>query len=77
MEEKKDALVPAPKAEDAPRTPIEEDYRQAKAYFKESMVQAVKTNAALVTVLGMFVVRGVRYAWEAVRRYLPGQRDGM
>ena len=77
MEEKKDSLVAVPKTEEPPHTPIEEDYLQAKAYFKESMLQAVKTNAALVTVLGMFVVRGVRYAWEAVRRYFPGQRDGM
>lgn len=77
MEEKKDALIPVPETEKPLHTPIEEDYQQAKAYFKESMVQAVKTNAALVTVLGMFVVRGVRYAWETLRRYLPGQRDGM
>ena len=77
MEEKKDSLVPVPEPEEQPRTPIEEDYQQAKTYFKESMVQAAKTNAALVTVLAMFVVRGARYAWEALRRYLPGQRDGL
>lgn len=79
MDEKKGALVPVEKAEDsdaaAPEvTPVEEEYRQAKSYFQESAVQAVRTNAALLTVLGLFVVRGVRYAWEAVSRYFPWNR---
>ncbi|NCD26675.1 MAG: hypothetical protein EOL86_13945 [Deltaproteobacteria bacterium] len=74
MEKKDKALVPVPKTEEPPCTPIEEDYQQAKTYFKESMVQAARTNVALITVLGVFVLRGARYAWEALRRYLPGQR---
>lgn len=65
MENNKKALVPVDR--DAPRpSPVEEDYRQAKTYFKESVVQAAKTNAAFVTVLVLFVIRGVRYAWEGL-----------
>lgn len=65
--DKQDQLVPI--KEDQPSPPpsqVDEDYAQAKAYFKESMTQAAKTNVALVTVLGLFVVRGLRYAWEAL-----------
>lgn len=67
---KKDALVPVEQPEEAPESAIEQEYQQAKAYFKESTVHAAKTNVALLTVLGLFVVRGVRYAWEAVSRYI-------
>ena len=78
MDEKKGALVPVEKAEESDAapvvTPVEEEYRQAKSYFQESAVQAARTNAALLTVLGLFVVRGVRYAWEAVSRYFPWNR---
>jgi hypothetical protein len=80
MDEKKDALVPLERPEnpeDAPvDTPIEVEYRQARTYFKESAAQAVRTNAALLTVLGLFVIRGLRYAWEALRRYLPSGKGG-
>jgi hypothetical protein len=72
--EKKDQLVPVDKTEEPLITPIEEDYRQAKQYFKESMVQTVKTNAALITVFGLFLVRGTRYVWEALRGILPRGR---
>lgn len=71
--EKQDKLVPVDKTEDPLISQVEEDYRQARTYFKESMVQAAKTNVALITVLGLFVVRGARYLWEAVRRYFPGK----
>jgi len=74
MEEKKDALVPVEKGEEPLITPVEEEYRHAKSYFQESAVQAARTNAALLTVLGLFVVRGVRYAWEALSRYFPWRR---
>lgn len=79
MEEKKGALVPVEKtdghdADPSAVTPVEEEYRQAKSYFRESAVQAARTNAALLTVLGLFVVRGLRYAWEAVSRYFPWNR---
>jgi len=74
MEEKKDALVPVEEKGEPVITPVEEEYQQAKSYFKESAVQAVRTNAALLTVLGLFVLRGVRYAWEALSRYLPWNR---
>ena len=74
MEEKKGALVPVEKGEDPVITPVEEEYIHAKTYFKESAVQAARTNAALLTVLGLFVLRGVRYAWEAVSRYFPWNR---
>jgi hypothetical protein len=69
MDRKKDALVPVEKTEEEQEvvTPVEEEYRQARSYFRESAVQAVRTNAALLTVVGLFVVRGVRLAWEAVR----------
>lgn len=69
--EKKDQLVPVDKAKEPLITPIEEDYQQAKQYFKESMVQTVRTNAALITVFGLFLVRGARYVWEAIRACLP------
>jgi len=75
MEEKKDALVPVGKQEEPVVTPVEEDYQQAKAYFKESSMQALKTNAALLTVLGLFVLRGARLAWEAISRYFPWRRE--
>ncbi len=78
MDEKKGALVPVEKDESDSAepvvTPVEEEYRQAKSYFQESAVQAARTNVALLTVLGLFVVRGVRYAWEAVSRYFPWNR---
>ena len=74
MEEKKGALVPVEKLEEPVVTPVEEEYRQAKSYFRESAVQAARTTAALLTVLGLFVVRGVRYAWEAVSRFFPWKR---
>lgn len=70
MTAKKDALVPVEPEEKPADSVVEQDYQQAKAYFKDSTVQALKTNAALLTVLGIFVVRGVRYAWEAARRYI-------
>jgi hypothetical protein len=80
MDEKKDALVPLERPEetaDTPTdTPVEVEYRHAKAYFKESAAQAVRTNAALLTVLGLFVIRSLRYAWEALRRYLPAGKGG-
>ena len=75
MEEKKDALVPAERADEPVITPVEEEYQQAKTYFKESTVQAAKVNAALLTVLGLFVLRGVRYGWEALSRYFPWRRE--
>lgn len=71
---KKDALVPVDRSEEAPESVVEQEYQQAKEYFKESTVQAAKTNVALLTVLGIFVVRGVRYAWEAVSRYVFRKR---
>ena len=71
MEEKKGALVPVEKREDPVITPVEEEYIQAKTYFKESAVQAARTNAALLTVLGLFVLRGLRYAWEALCVHFP------
>lgn len=74
MEEKKGALVPVEKTDEPVVTPVEEEYRHAKSYFRESAVQAARTNAALLTVLGLFVVRGVRYAWEAVSRFFPWKR---
>lgn len=73
---KEDSLVPVkendPKEHSATR--VEEDYQRAKRYFWESFSQALKTNAALLTVLGLFVARGLRYAWEAVSRYFPWRR---
>lgn len=75
MDEKKDALVPVEGTEEPEVTPIETEYRQARAYFKESAVQAAKTNAALVTVLGLFVIRGLRYAWEALSIHFPWRRE--
>jgi hypothetical protein len=74
MEEKKDALVPVEKTDEPSATPLEREYEHAKAYFKESTVQAVKVNAAFVTVLGLFVVRGIRYAWEALSCHFPWRR---
>ena len=74
MEEKRGALVPVEKTDEPVVTPMEEEYRQAKSYFQESAAQAARTNAALLTVLGLFVVRGVRYAWEAVSRFFPWKR---
>lgn len=71
MEEKQNALVPVPRTEEVAPSPVEEEYQHAKTYFKESMIQAAKTNVALLTVLGLFVVRGVRYGWEALRSRLP------
>ncbi|GEM_PF-1375451 len=84
MDAKKDALVPLARPEepeitpaDTPAdTPVEAEYRHAKMYFKESAAQAVRTNAALLTVLGLFVIRGLRYAWEALRRFLPAGKGG-
>ncbi len=74
MEEKKGALVPVEKTDEPSPTPVEQEYEHAKAYFKESSVQAVKVNAALLTVLGLFVVRGLKYVWEAVARHFPWRR---
>lgn len=79
IDEKKGALVPVDKADEHDAepsvvTPVEAEYRQARSYFQESALQAARTNAALLTVLGLFVVRGVRYAWEAVSRYFPWNR---
>jgi predicted Zn-dependent peptidase len=75
---KEDALVPVEKSEasseGAPLTQTEEEYRRAQQYFRQSFVQAVKTNAALLTVLGLFVMRGLRYAWEAVSRHFPWRK---
>lgn len=71
MDEKKGALVPVEKGPEPSPTPVEQEYEQAKAYFKESTVQAVKVNAALLTVLGLFVLRGLRYAWEALSCHFP------
>ena len=70
MDRKKDALVPVEKTEEEQEvvTPVEEEYRQARSYFRESGAQALRTNAALLTVIGLFVVRAVRLAWEAVSR---------
>lgn len=62
----KDKLVPVDEDQTPPFSQTDENYYQAKEYFKDSMVQAAKTNAALITVLGLFVVRGVRYAWEGI-----------
>lgn len=79
MTDNKDALVPVQKPElpeEELITPVEEEYQYAKSYFKESAVQAARTNAALVTVLGLFMVRGVRLGWEAVARYFPWRRGG-
>jgi hypothetical protein len=74
MEEKKGALVPVEPKQEPAFTPVEEEYEHAKAYFKESSLQAAKVNAALVTVLGLFVWRAVRYAWEAVSCRFPWRR---
>ncbi|MBE1426997.1 MAG: hypothetical protein RBR38_01140 [Desulfomicrobium apsheronum] len=74
MEEKKGALVPVEKREEPPITPVEQEYEHAKSYFKESTLQAAKVNAALLTVLGVFVVRGIRYAWEALSCRFPWRR---
>lgn len=71
---KEDSLVPVEKSEEVPLTQTEEEYRQAHQYFRESFVQAAKTNAALLTVLGLFVVRGLRYVWEAISRHFPWRR---
>ena len=30
---------------------------------------------SLLTVLGLFVLRGVRYGWEALSRYFPWRRE--
>jgi hypothetical protein len=70
MDRKKDALVPVEKTEEEQEvvTPVEEEYRHARSYFRESGAQALRTNAALLTVIGLFVVRAVRLAWEAVSR---------
>jgi len=76
MDKKQDALVPvkdAPEHEAA--TQVEEEYQQAKTYFKESVSQAARTNAALVTCLAMFVVRGAQYIWEGITRFMPGRKD--
>lgn len=75
MEKNKGALVPLEPPQEDPPTPIEQEYQQSRTYFKESLAQAAKTNLALITVLGIFVVRGLRYAWAALRRYLPWARD--
>lgn len=64
--DKQDQLVPIDEQQSPPSSQVDENYHQAKTYFKESMTQAAKTNAALITVLGLFVVRGCRYAWEAL-----------
>ncbi len=74
MEEKKGALVPVEKGEEPVITPVEEEYIHAKTYFKESAVQAARTNAALLTVLGLFVLRGLRYAWEALCVHFPRRK---
>jgi len=74
MDEKNGALVPVEKTDEPSPTPVEQEYEHAKAYFKESSVQAVKVNAALLTVLGLFAVRGIRYAWEALSRHFPWRR---
>lgn len=74
MEENKGALVPVEKTDEPSPTPVEQEYEHAKAYFKESSVQAVKVNAALLTVLGLFVLRGIRYAWEALRCHFPWRK---
>jgi hypothetical protein len=74
MDEKKGALVPVEKTDEPELTPVEEEYRQARSYFRESAVQAARTNAALLTVLGLFVLRGLRYAWEALSRHFPWNR---
>lgn len=71
---KEDSLVPVEKSEEVPLTQTEEEYRKAHQYFRESLVQAAKTNAALLTVLGLFVVRGLRYVWEAISRHFPWRR---
>ncbi|NLV97166.1 MAG: hypothetical protein GX043_07500 [Desulfovibrionales bacterium] len=65
--DKQDKLVPMDENQvPPPQSQVDENYHQAKAYFQDSMVQAAKTNAALITVLGLFVVRGCRYAWEGL-----------
>lgn len=72
---KEDSLVPV--KENDPKeqaTRVEEDYQRAKRYFWESFFQALKTNAALLTVLGLFAARGLRYVWEAISRYFPWRR---
>ena len=74
MEEKKGALVPVEKKEEPSVTPVEQEYEHAKSYFKESSVQAARVNAALLTVLGLFVLRGVRYGWEALSCHFPWRR---
>ena len=74
IEEKKGALVPVEKKEEPPVTPVEQEYEHAKSYFKESSVQAAKVNVALLTVLGLFAVRGIRYAWEALSCHFPWRR---
>lgn len=74
MEEKKDALVPTDQPQDPLVSQVERDYQQAREYFKDSMVQAAKTNAALLTVLGLFMVRGARYAWEGLRGLFPAKK---
>ncbi len=74
MEEKKGALVPVDRERNSAPTPVEQEYEHAKVYFKESSVQAAKVNAALITVLGLFVVRGIRYAWEALSCRFPWRR---
>lgn len=71
---KEDSLVPVEKSEEPPLTQTEEEYRKAHQYFRESFTQALKTNAALLTVFGLFVVRSLRYAWEAVSRHFPWRR---
>lgn len=72
---KEDSLVPVKENDQKDQTTrVEEDYQRAKRYFWESFSQALKTNAALLTVLGLFVARGLRYAWEAVSRYFPWRR---
>lgn len=74
MEENKGALVPVDRKDEESPTPGEREYEQAKTYFRESSVQAAKVNAALLTVLGLFAVRGIRYAWEALSSRFPWRR---
>lgn len=72
--QKDDKLLPAEKGAETREARVEEKYRQAQKYFRESFFQALKTNAALLTVLVLFVAKGLRYAWESVRRYFPWRR---
>lgn len=79
MNDKKDdekALLPIPEedrqSEDqspVDENPVDENYAEARDYFQQSLAQMLRTNAALLTVLGIFVVRGVRWLWEWVKWY--------